>query len=329
MPQVALSTFTNLDIYPGAVVENLGTLLTFNFELDEPARVGGLKIYVDSDTPGILGRLDLSALNDNPDFLSNLTVNQESFENFTGSGFVVTVEAGAKSASLTLPALDIADLNGLDLTTFTLTTREETDRTTQTDPVTGDQGSDLNTVEADGFPIGDYTVDPESASSRVLFADNVSDLPPLPVVSFSTTPQVVNEAEGTFLVMDFSVEGEIPDGGVTVNLEGDAARIMEQFDVVQAGIDQETGNIFYRFDEDFVNSDNIVGGILDPFSLEDGDPAENNSDPEAAGDAFLSSFSFTITENTASIRLPVLDDFVQEDDATFTYSPDSALQNVV
>ena len=327
MPQVALSTFTNLDIYPGAVVENLGTLLTFNFELDEPARVGGLKIYVDSDTPGILGRLDLSALNDNPDFLSNLTVNQESFENFTGSGFVVTVEAGAKSASLTLPALDIADLNGLDLTTFTLTTREETDRTTQTDPVTGDQGSDLNTVEADGFPIGDYTVDPESASSRVLFADNVADLPPLPVVSFSTTPQVVNEAEGTFLVMDFSVEGEIPDGGVTVNLEGDAARIMEQFDVVQAGIDQETGNIFYRFDEDFVNSDNIVGGILDPFSLEDGDPAENNSDPEAAGDAFLSSFSFTITENTASIRLPVLDDFVQEDDATFTYSP--ALESAV
>lgn len=327
MPQVALSTFTNLDIYPGAVVENLGTLLTFNFELDEPARVGGLKIYVDSDTPGILGRLDLSALNDNPDFLSNLTVNQESFENFTGSGFVVTVEAGAKSASLTLPALDIADLNGLDLTTFTLTTREETDRTTQTDPVTGDQGSDLNTVEADGFPIGDYTVDPESASSRVLFADNVADLPPLPVVSFSTTPQVVNEAEGTFLVMDFSFEGEIPDGGVTVNLEGDAARIMEQFDVVQAGIDQETGNIFYRFDEDFVNSDNIVGGILDPFSLEDGDPAENNSDPEAAGDAFLSSFSFTITENTASIRLPVLDDFVQEDDATFTYSP--ALESAV
>ena len=184
-------------------------------------------------------------------------------------------------------------------------------------------------MEADGFPIVDYTVDPESASSRVLFADNVADLPPLPVVSFSTTPQVVNEAEGTFLVMDFSFEGEIPDGGVTVNLEGDAARIMEQFDVVQAGIDQETGNIFYRFDEDFVNSDNIVGGILDPFSLEDGDPAENNSDPEAAGDAFLSSFSFTITENTASIRLPVLDDFVQEDDATFTYSPDSALQNVV
>ena len=62
---------------------------------------------------------------------------------------------------------------------------------------------------------------------------------------------MVNEAEGTFLVMDFSVEGEIPDGGVTVNLEGDAARIMEQFDLVQAGIDQETGNIFYRFDEDF------------------------------------------------------------------------------
>ena len=36
----------------------------------------------------------------------------------------------------------------------------------------------------------------------------------------------------------------------------------------------------------------LRGGILDVFALEDGDPAEDNSDPEAAGTGFLSNFSF-------------------------------------
>jgi len=154
-----------------------------------------------------------------------------------------------------------------------------------------------------------------------------SDAPPPPgddepVVSFSTTPEVISEAEGTALVMNFSVEGDIPEEGITVNLEGDAARIMQEFTVAQTRFDAETGNIFYRFDNGFVDPANgfVVGGILDRFSLEDGDPAENNADPAAAADSFLSDFSFTITEANASITIPVLDDIIEEPDQTFTYT---------
>ncbi|KPQ36560.1 MAG: D-alanyl-D-alanine carboxypeptidase [Phormidesmis priestleyi Ana] len=122
--------------------------------------------------------------------------------------------------------------------------------------------------------------------------------------------------------MNFSVEGDIPEGGITVNLEGDVARIMQQFTVAQTRFDAETGNILYRFDNGFVNPDNgfVVGGILDRFSLEDGDPSETNSNEAAAGTGFLSNFSFTITEATASITIPVLDDLIEEPDQTFTYT---------
>ncbi|MEL7039550.1 MAG: Ig-like domain-containing protein, partial [Cyanobacteria bacterium J06592_8] len=153
--------------------------------------------------------------------------------------------------------------------------------------------------------------------------------PEEPVVSFSTTPELISEAEGTELVMNFSVEGEIPEDGITVNLEGDTAEILQQFlapdgdGAVQTRVTAE-GNLLYRFDTSFEadndNFANVEGGILDVFALEDGDPAEDNSDPAAAGTGFLSNFSFTITEPTASITLPVLDDLLQEADQTFTYT---------
>ncbi len=95
-----------------------------------------------------------------------------------------------------------------------------------------------------------------------------------PTVSFSTIPTTINEAEGTALVMNFSVDGEIPEAGITVDLEGDAAGIMQQFTVAQTRFDAETGSIFYRFDNGFAENTNgnIVGGTLNRFSLEDGDP---------------------------------------------------------
>ncbi|MEL4896888.1 pre-peptidase C-terminal domain-containing protein [Crocosphaera sp. Alani8] len=332
MTQVRFSTSTNFETYPNAVVEILGTLLTFNFELDEPAPIGGLKIYVDSDAPNILNRLNVEALDDNPDFQTNLTVNRDSFRDFSSSGFAIIINPGETQASLTLPAFDIneetsepvnqVNLDGFTPTTFTVKSRLEVDRRRETDPLTGIQGDDLNFVERDGVPVGNYTVVPEAASSSVVFVDNEQQLPDLPVVSLNITPTVISEAEGTALVMNFTVEGDFPPGGITVNLEGDVARIMQQFVVAQTRFDSETGNIFYRFDNSFVNPDNgfVVGGVLDRFSLEDGDPAENNSDPEAAGDGFLSNFTFTITEREASITIPVLDDIVEEEDTEYTYT---------
>ncbi|MGB3533714.1 MAG: calcium-binding protein [Microcoleaceae cyanobacterium] len=139
-----------------------------------------------------------------------------------------------------------------------------------------------------------------------------------PVVSFSTTPEVINEAEGTDLVMNFSVEGEIPAAGITVNLEGDAPRIMQEFIGSQTRFNSNLEPL-YRFDKGLV-ANNVEGGVLDLFSLEDGDPDPDASDEAAAGDAFLSDFSFTITEPTASISFPVFNDLLEEMDETFTYT---------
>ncbi|MEM9816736.1 MAG: hypothetical protein AAF827_10095, partial [Cyanobacteria bacterium P01_D01_bin.6] len=173
-----------------------------------------------------------------------------------------------------------------------------------------------------GADVGDARID-------ALLEDGTTGGGDAPVVSFSTTPELISEADGTALVLNFSVAGEIPEGGITVNLEGDTAEILQQFlapdgdGAVQTRVTEE-GNILYRFDTSFEadneNFGNVVGGTLEVFALEDGDPAEDNSDPAAAGTGFLSNFSFTITEPTASITLPVSDDLVQEADQTFTYT---------
>jgi broad specificity phosphatase PhoE len=206
-------------------------------------------------------------------------------------------------------------------------------------PNAGFVGTDSFTYQA-----SDGTDTSEVATVTITVEEGTPPPPPPgggePIVSFSTTPEVINEAEGTALVLNFSVAGEIPpvefdaegnyvSGGITVNLEGDTAEILQQFlapdgdGAVQTRVTEE-GNLLYRFDTSFEadneNFGNIVGGILNVFALEDGDPAEDNSDPAAAGTGFLSNFSFTITESTASITLPVSDDLVQEADQTFTYT---------
>ncbi|MBE9063506.1 Ig-like domain-containing protein [cf. Phormidesmis sp. LEGE 11477] len=183
---------------------------------------------------------------------------------------------------------------------------------------------DAGFVGTDSFTY--QAADNEDSSETATVTITVEDGEvPDPVVSFSVTPDTVSEADDTALVLNFSVDGEIPDGGITVNLEGDTAEILQQFlapdgdGAVQARVTDE-GNILYRFDTSFAPGAGLVGGTLDVFSLEDGDPAEDNSDPAAAGTGFLSNFSFTITEANASITLPVSDDLVQEPDQTFTYT---------
>ncbi|MDB9529335.1 Ig-like domain-containing protein [Oscillatoria sp. CS-180] len=128
-----------------------------------------------------------------------------------------------------------------------------------------------------------------------------------PVVSFSIEPDVVSEADGTALVFNFSVEGDIPDEGIEVSLEGDAARILQEFTAAQTRFDENL-ETFFRFDQGV--ADTVTGGVLDLFAL-DGDPSS---------EGFLSNFVFTITESTASITTPVVDDILEEMDETFTYT---------
>ncbi|MEA5513952.1 Ig-like domain-containing protein [Nodularia sp. UHCC 0506] len=130
----------------------------------------------------------------------------------------------------------------------------------------------------------------------------IIDVPPAPVVSFTASPEIVNEAEGTILTLTFNTTGDIPAEGITVRLQGDVANIMRQFTAAQVRFDA-AANVFYRFDRPLVET-GVTGGTLDLFALE----------------TDLSSFTFTILEPTATISLPVLNDILEESDATFTYT---------
>ncbi|MEB3356612.1 MAG: DUF4347 domain-containing protein [Synechococcales bacterium] len=265
-----------------------GDEFTVNFDVDGDIPEGGLTVFVDGP-PAALSEFNIFG-DEGIDPATDL-VGIDEFpvpDNDAGGFFVTLLE---NQASIALSVFDDGPGEGSETLTFNLVNGEA------------------------------YEVD-SAASSVALTIEDGGAPTPEPVVSFSTTPEIISEAEGTALVMNFSVEGDIPEGGITVNLEGDAARIMQQFTVAQVRFDAATGNLLYRFDNGFAANanGNIVGGVLDRFSLEDGDPSETNSNPEAAGDGFLSNFSFTITEANASITIPVLDDIVEEPDQTFTYT---------
>ncbi|MEO1186393.1 MAG: hypothetical protein AAFX46_17680, partial [Cyanobacteria bacterium J06636_27] len=164
------------------------------------------------------------------------------------SGFFVTITEA--TASITLPVFD----DGAD-------------------EIEADEVFTFAVIEGEN-----YEVNADKSSVTVNISDD-------PIVSFSATPMMISEAEGTNLVLNFSVEGNIPEEGITVNLEGDAARIMQQFTAAQTRFN-DSGETFNRFDKGLVR-DNVVGGTLELFSLEDGDPSESASNPEAAGDAYL------------------------------------------
>ncbi|MEO0518175.1 MAG: Calx-beta domain-containing protein [Cyanobacteria bacterium P01_A01_bin.116] len=272
-----------------AVNEGDSLTLTFNVAGDIPD--GGLEVVVDSETAGALGDFITTDEAGNP-LLTFTGLSAAPAPNGDASGFIVNITESTATISL-----DIFD-DG---------------------PGEGPETFDFQVLDGEN-----YDVDAQAGGFAVTLNDEPVSGPP--VVSFSTTSGTLSEADGSELVLNFSVAGDIPPEGITVNLEGDMAEILQQFlapdgdGAVQTRVSDDGVNVFYRFDTSFGPGAGIEGGTLDVFSLEDGDPAEGSSDPAAAGAGFLSNFSFTITEANASITLPVSNDIVQEEDQTFSYT---------
>ncbi|MGH1392461.1 MAG: Ig-like domain-containing protein, partial [Trichormus sp.] len=149
-------------------------------------------------------------------------------------------------------------------------------------------------------PVPGYDFVP--GENAISFTINDTAPSTLPVVSLTATPGSISEAEGTVLTLTFNTIGDIPPEGITVRLQGDVANILRQFTAAQVRFDAEA-NVFYRFDRPLVET-GVTGGTLDLFALE----------------TDLSNFTFTILEPTATINLPVLNDILEESDATFTYT---------
>ncbi|MEO0644552.1 MAG: calcium-binding protein [Cyanobacteria bacterium J06650_10] len=153
---------------------------------------------------------------------------------------------------------------------------------------------DDNIAEPDGsyapallpIPDANYTLDPEASSIDVSITDGV-DGTGGPVVSLSVENAEVSE--GDSLTLTLTAEGEIPAGGVVVNVDSDAAAALGEFVTVdENGIPQGS------------------------FTGIEGLPAPN-------GDA--SGFTVTMVENTATITLDeIFDDGLAEGTENFEFS---------
>jgi len=222
------------------LIEDQDTSLTVNFDLDEPAPESGLKVFVDSDVEQIVSRLDLPGFAFNPVAENiNPSLLGTSFDN---SGFYLTIDEGATSGSFTINVFDNSEpdtflpetFDGLVEANFSLVSPGEV------------EPEDLGDVGT----LGDYTIDPDGATSTVLFADEESQLisepePPEPPtsdalqVSLFTGPEYLIENEGTVSAHAFNVtNGVIPEEGLVVSVD---APNLSEFDLT--GVSVEGGEI--------------------------------------------------------------------------------------
>ncbi|MEM8504476.1 MAG: Ig-like domain-containing protein [Cyanobacteria bacterium P01_D01_bin.1] len=316
----------------------------YSVAFETPLAVGADAGVLSNDTDSDGDDLD-AALEDGPDDGSVELNSDGSFTYTPDAGFsgddtftytVSDGEGGSDTATVTVsvaePVIVNTDPNASDDSYSTefdspLTVDADAgvlsnDADADRDPLSAalEDGPDNGSVELNGD--GSFTYTPDAGfSGDDSFTYIVSDgnggtdtaeatvnvnAPGEPVVSISASTATVNEADETELTLNFSVDGEIQDGGITVDLEGSAPLILQEFTAAQTRVTDE--GLIYFFESDTV--DTVVGGELDSEALED--------DPSDSG--FLSDFSFTITDPTASITFSVLNDVAEEADQDFTYT---------
>ena len=292
-PVAGSSSFTVTDGVPGGVGPVVGvtgtpvelfeseqTRIELTFKVDGELPPDGVVVELASETPRAIAEFDVSASNPR-DPEDKLTVDGPIVEggNIVGSNEIASsllFRITEPTATLSVEVFEDDDAEGLE--TF-----------------------DYKLLNGEG-----YEVSPTDNAVTI----TIDDEPPVsdgPVVSISTTPEIVSEADGTALVLNFSVDGEIPEDGIDISLTGSAPRILQEFTAAQIRFNQDLEQIFF-FNKSVVES--VVGGELDSEAF--------NIDPDSPG--FLSDFDFTITDANASITFQVLDDIIEEADETFTYT---------
>ena len=184
MVQVSLSTSTTFNGDLNALVENQGTDVTFRIDLDEAAPAGGTRVYIDSDTVQIFNRLDLPAAQRNPR-IENINLFSVS-TNVDDSGLAFTIDSGATFATVTLAIFDNTEPEPTLPETFD--GRVDAEFFVRT-------ASEVSTEDAAAITgISNYTVNPDAASSVVIFVDDVSQLPGSPT---NTPPVADNDSYST------------------------------------------------------------------------------------------------------------------------------------
>ena len=378
MVQVSLSTSTTFNGDLNALVENQGTDVTFRIDLDEAAPAGGTRVYIDSDTVQIFNRLDLPAAQRNPR-IENINLFSVS-TNVDDSGLAFTIDSGATFATVTLAIFDNTEPEPTLPETFD--GRVDAEFFVRT-------ASEVSEEDAAAITgISNYTVNPNAASSVVIFVDDASQLPgettnTPPVAdndSYSTDINTVltvdaangvldgdNDADGDSLTS--TIENQPSNGSVTLSNNGSftytpnngfsgndsftyiandgednstpatveitvnplekptVGITLDKSDVVEGesitltiNVDGEIPTEGLRvFINDTANAQNDITRSLTEFDVGNVQLTGIDGFPEPAeGD---SGFFVTVTESTATVTLPVLDDGFDEDelDEVFTF----------
>ena len=229
-----------------------GESFTVNFSVDGDIPAEGVQVLVDSATVGALGEFAIFDEEGNP------AVEFEGIAAFPevgdggGSSFLVTITE--PEASLTLSVFDDGPGEGAESLTFDLVDGEV------------------------------YEVDPD-ANSITLNIDDATTTE-LPVVSVSTPTPVVSEDGDTTLTVTFSVDGDIPEGGLPITVGGDLTSLFDP-------------SLRLLLEAPFV---------VEP---ETGLVPVANRDPE---------FNIALTAPTVSVSFEVFDDILEEDDLTLDFA---------
>ncbi|MGD1921332.1 MAG: TIGR03118 family protein, partial [Pleurocapsa sp.] len=235
-PAPTVEPVVSLDISDGELIETEGNTATFNFSLSEAPPEEGVVVYVNTATTSeteFTEGVTFQGLGQFDIFNAEVTGGAFPSSNFSSSGFYFKITE--QTATIEAAAFPDADVEGVQEFNFFI---EES--------------------------VG-YQIDDAANSGIVTVADAPESLPQL---SFTTSPEVLIESEGTVSVHNFNLSTTPPEDGiyVTVTAEG-----VEEFDL------------------DAIETTGITGDIdiLESFPLQLG---------------------FTITEANASISLPITND---------------------
>ncbi|MEM8827921.1 MAG: TIGR03118 family protein [Cyanobacteria bacterium P01_G01_bin.19] len=250
-PAPAVEPVVSLEIADGELVESEGNTATFTFTLSEPPPEEGVVVYVNTETTSQteFGEGEtFQGLGQFDIFNAEVTGGAFPSSNFSSSGFYFKITE--QTATIEAAAFPDEAIEGVQEFNFFIESS-----------------------------IG-YQIDDAANSGIVTVADTAESQP---ILSLTTSPEVLVESEGTVSVHNFNLSTTPPEGGiyVTVTAEG-----VEEFDLDAIATTGITGEI----------------DILESFPLQLG---------------------FTITEANASISLPVLNDGEAEslETATFTLNP--------
>ncbi|WP_299485889.1 serine hydrolase [Acaryochloris sp. IP29b_bin.137] len=260
MVKISLSTSTTFDGDLNALVEDQETSLTVRFDLDDVAPADGLRVFLDSDVPGILNRLDFPALVANPQ-LENIDFFPLPQRNDDRSGVALTISPGAEFA------------------TFTINIRDDEDTVPPQELFDGLVEAEFSLIAADQIPtedqasivgISDYTVDANAASSTVLFVDTESQLPgnlpepPEPPTPSNVAPVASNDSYSATAGETLSVDAVT---GLLANDndgDGDSLTVAISSDATISSISlNDDGSFSYTPKADFVGVDRFSYAVSD------------------------------------------------------------------